>query len=302
MCGWAPSSSCCARGTATALAALTDYALARHWPGREGPLGLLDAVVEGQAGLIAQWMAVGFIHGVMNTDNMSVSAETIDYGPCAFMEAYDPGTVYSSIDHHGRYAYGNQPAIAQWNLARLAQTLLPLIDADEGRAVEKAQAAVDRFAEVYEAAWEAGSAPSWGWSEAREGDRALILGLLEAMQAAGADFTTTFRRWRTGPGGARGVPRAAAFDAGPRRGAARLAEEGRTEADRRAAMRAANPAVIPRNHMVEEALAAAEQGDFAPFETLLTVIGRPFDDHPDHPRHLAPARPEEAVTATFCGT
>ena len=302
-----------ARGDAEGLRALTDYALARHYPERvgEGAPGLLDAVVEAQAGLIADWMAVGFIHGVMNTDNMSVAGETIDYGPCAFMEAYDPATVYSSIDHHGRYAYGNQPAVAAWNLARLAQALLPLIDADEAKAVERAQAAVDRFPALYEAAWARRFGAKLGLREAREGDAALALGLLEAMQAGRADFTLAFRRLAELPGA--GGPETdgavrelfadpAGFDAWAAGWRARLAAEGSGDAARRAAMRAVNPAAIPRNHMVEEALAAAEAGDLAPLDALLEVVTRPFDDHPDRPRHLAPARPEEAVTATFCGT
>lgn len=297
-----------ARGDLEALQALTAYALVRHHPGREGALGLLEGVIAAQAELIADWMAVGFIHGVMNTDNMSVTDETIDYGPCAFMEAHDPATVYSSIDHHGRYAYGNQPRVAQWNLARLAQALLPLIDADEGKAVEVAQAAVDGFAGAFEAAWEARFRAKLGLTTSEPGDRALILALLGAMEAAAADFTLTFRALAGAATGEDGAFRAQ-LAATPERAEgwlgrwrSRLTAEGRDGAMAAAALRAVNPAAIPRNHMVEEALAAAEAGDLAPFDTLLSVVTRPFDDHPDQPRHLAPARPEEAVRATFCGT
>ncbi|MAS42003.1 MAG: hypothetical protein CML43_02465 [Rhodobacteraceae bacterium] len=305
-----------AREDLDALRRLTDLVIARNHPeaakAERPALALLQAVVAGQAALIARWMSLGFIHGVMNTDNMSVACETIDYGPCAFMEAYHPNTVYSSIDQFGRYAYANQPRIAQWNLAQLAQCLLPLIDADQEAALPDAQAAVDAFAEIYEAERLARFRDKLGLEEARPEDAALVEDLLEAMAEGEADFTLTFR-------GLRGLPDAGGpetdaavralfkrpepFDAWARAWRSRLAAEPRPEAERQAAQRAANPAFIPRNHRVEEAIAAAAaSGDLDPFARLLTAITRPFEDQPERADLMAPARPEEAVTRTFCGT
>ncbi|MEC9431269.1 MAG: YdiU family protein [Pseudomonadota bacterium] len=305
-----------ARQDLDALRRLTDLAIARNHPAAaaaERPaLALLQAVAAGQAALIARWMSLGFIHGVMNTDNMSVACETIDYGPCAFMEAYHPETVYSSIDQFGRYAYANQPRIAQWNLAQLAQCLLPLIEPDPEAALPAAQAAVDGFADLYEAERLARFREKLGLAEARPGDAALIDDLLEAMAEGRADFTLTFRALASLPGeggpetdaAARALfDRAEPFDAWARAWRARLAAEGRPEAGRQAAQRAANPAFIPRNHRVEEVITAAtERGDLDPFARLLTAIVHPFDDQPERADLMAPARPEEAVTRTFCGT
>ncbi|HEU0223008.1 MAG TPA: YdiU family protein [Paracoccaceae bacterium] len=301
------------RGDREALGLLLDHVVERLYPELlEAPnraLAFLDAVIGGQARLVAQWLGVGFIHGVMNTDNMSVAGETIDYGPCAFMDTYHPATVYSSIDQFGRYAYGNQPLIAHWNLARLAQSLLPLIDADREKAVAAAQAAIDIFPDRFEAEWTGVLRAKLGLGTRREGDRELAEDFLKRMQDNGADFTLTFRALAAAAAGPEGdaAVRAlfvdgAAFDAWAEGWRARLAEEAMAPAERAAAMRQVNPAFIPRNHRVEQALAAGGEGDFAPFETLLRVLARPYDDQPDFSDYVNPPRPEEVVQATFCGT
>ena len=290
-----------AQGDAEGVRLLADYAIARHYPGAaQAPnpyLALLDAVVERQADLVAQWLLVGFIHGVMNTDNCSIAGETIDYGPCAFMDAYDPGAVFSSIDHQGRYAYGNQPRMALWNLTRLAECLLPLLGDNE----ETATNSLSTFAPRFQAAYFAGLRRKIGLRREREGDENLTQDLLKLMSADGADFTLTFRRLS-----AEGALRTRelfkdidGFDAWTNRWQARLeAEEEPT-----AAMRAVNPAFIPRNHLVEAALVAAtERSDFAPFEELLSVLSRPYDDDPALARFTTPPREEERVLQTFCGT
>jgi uncharacterized protein YdiU (UPF0061 family) len=306
-----------ARGDAEAVRILTDYAIARHYPdlaGAERPaLALLDAVSARQAELVARWIAVGFVHGVMNTDNTAISGETIDYGPCAFLDEYDPAKVFSSIDHQGRYAYANQPRILQWNLARLAEALLPLLAEDQDKAVEAAQEVLSRFAARFEAAHRAGMLRKIGLAGAeREGDAALLQDLLRAMAEAGADFTLTFRRLCAaaegeGEGGDAALRALfadpAGYDAWAPRWRARLAEEGRAPAEIVAAMRAVNPAFIPRNHLVEEALAAAtERADYAPFEALVAVISRPFEEQPGRERYAEPPEPAQRVTQTFCGT
>jgi uncharacterized protein YdiU (UPF0061 family) len=256
-----------ARQDVEALRLLADYVIARHYPEAtetEHPYrALLHAVIARQADLVARWMHIGFIHGVMNTDNTSIAGETIDYGPCAFMDAYHPDTVFSSIDHQGRYAYSNQPRIAHWNLVCFAQTLLPLLGSDEAEAVSGAQEAIDAFPGRYEAAWLAGMRRKLGLAEMRDGDRALAQDLLGRMAENGADFTLTFHRLSDaeGPGAEADVAMRglfkdpAAFDAWATRWRQRLAEEHLDTAGRRAAMRAANPAFIPRNHLVEEAIA-----------------------------------------------
>ena len=298
-----------ARGDREAVQRLLDYAIARHDPAAaaaENPaLSFLQGVIARQADLIAQWLLVGFVHGVMNTDNMAVSGESIDFGPCAFMEAYDPAMVLSSIDHQGRYAYGNQPRIAHWNLTRLAETLLPLLAEQEEAAIEIAKEALGAFAPRFGAAYETGLLRKIGIAVPREGDGALVQDLLERMAAQGADFTLTFRRLAAAADGDNAPVRAhfadpAAFDAWAEGWRARLAEEAPGAAAR---IRATNPLFIPRNHLVEEALAAAtEREDTAPFEALLEVLTRPFEDQPDRERYAEPAQPEQRVTATFCGT
>jgi uncharacterized protein YdiU (UPF0061 family) len=299
-----------ARQDTDGVRTLADYAIARHYPGVTGYRAFLEAVIARQAELIARWLLVGFIHGVMNTDNCSIAGETIDYGPCAFMDEYDPATVFSSIDQQGRYAYGNQPRIAMWNLARLAETLLPLLSDDEAQAVEIAQECLAGFGRTFEAAYFGGLRRKLGLSVERDGDNALVQDLLTAMAKNQADFTLTFR----------GLCNAAvkperdaavrdlftdpsAYDEWAARWRQRLAFEFETPEARRDAMRAVNPAYIPRNHNVEAALnAAIERDDYAPFEELLAVVTKPFDDQPGFARYAAPPTASERVHQTFCGT
>jgi uncharacterized protein YdiU (UPF0061 family) len=297
------------RGDVEGLRALADHVIARHYPdaaGAERPYrALLEAVVRAQAELVAQWLLVGFIHGVMNTDNVSVAGETIDYGPCAFMDEYDPGAVFSSIDIHGRYAYANQPSIAQWNLVRLAECLLPLLSDTTAAAADEANEALGAFVPAFERAYHAGLGRKLGLLTEREGDPELAQGLLEAMAAGMADFTLTFRRLSEGDdAGARslfGDP--AAFDEWAKRWRRRLEEEPMDAEARRAAMLAANPAFIPRNHRVEAVIrAAVDRDDFAPFEELLAVLAKPFESQPGFEHYSEPPAAHERVHATFCGT
>ncbi len=304
-----------ARNDVEGLRTLADYATARHYPeaaSAERPYrAFLDGVVARQASLVAQWMLLGFVHGVMNTDNTSISGETIDYGPCAFMEAYDPATVFSSIDRQGRYAYGNQPGIMLWNLTRLAEALLPLLEVEAGgrdAAVASAQEALEGFAAVYEAARLTGLRRKLGLITEREGDSALSEGLLDAMEGGRTDFTLTFRRLCDAAAGEDAGVRVlfadpGAFDAWAVRWRRRLAEEDVSPEERVAAMRRENPAYITRNHRVAEVIdAAVEHGDFEPFEALLGVVARPYEERAGLERYTAPARPEECVRETFCGT
>ena len=288
------------------LRALLDHAVERHDP-ELAPLAtpakaaaFLRAVVARQAALVAKWQLVGFVHGVMNTDNMAVSGETIDYGPCAFLDAYDPGTTFSSIDRFGRYAYGSQPGIAQWNLARFAEALVPLLDpegrGDEERAVAVANDALAAFPAAFRAHWLRGMRAKLGLRDEEDGDDALARDLLAAMQVAKSDFTATFRALAEGR-----TP--AGLDEWTPHWHARLARETRPADDARAAMRAANPAIIPRNHRVEAALAAAErEGDLAPFEALLAAVRRPFDPPAELAHFAEPPSPEWCGYRTFCGT
>lgn len=296
------------------LKALTDYVIERHYPdlaGSKNPTAaLLMRVIDKQAELIARWMLVGFIHGVMNTDNMAISGETIDYGPCAFMDTFDPATVYSSIDEHGRYAYGNQPVIGQWNLTRLAEALLPVIAEDREKAVEIAQEAINAYPGKFEAAFIAGYRKKLGLLKVEDGDPVLVKELMDVMAANNADFTLTFRGLSDAAVDAAVDAKVralfddpAAADGWLAKWHERLAREGGDPAARVAAMRGVNPAFMPRNHLVEEALSAAvNNGDLVPFEKLLGVLARPFDDQPDVPEYALPPRPEQVVRATFCGT
>jgi serine/tyrosine/threonine adenylyltransferase len=293
-----------ARGDGEAVKALADYAIQRHDPqaanAAEPYRAFLDGVVARTADLIARWMAVGFIHGVMNTDNMSIAGETIDYGPCAFMDDYHPGTVFSSIDHQGRYAYANQPRIAHWNMARLAQALAPLLGADEDAAIASAQAAIDAFAGLFEDAYLARMRAKIGLATAQPDDASLIDGLLAAMANHKADFTLTFRHLATHLGHG---PMPEGLDAWVPEWRKRLAAEGRRLEDVRAGMDAVNPLYIPRNHLVEEALAAAEiNGDLEPLDALLRVVTAPYAPQDHAARYAAPPLPHEIVEATFCGT
>ncbi len=299
-----------AQGDTDAVRTLAGYAIARHYPelAPHDYRAFLDAVIARQADLIAQWLLVGFIHGVMNTDNMAISGETIDYGPCAFMDAYDPATVFSSIDHAGRYAYGNQPRIATWNLARLAETLLPLLAEDKDAAVASAQEALAAFAPRFETAYLTGLRRKIGLATARDGDDDLTQDLLKRMAEAGADFTLTFRALADAAEGNDDPVRAlfnpgAAYDGWAESWRARLAHEPGNPAERATAMRAINPLYIPRNHLVEEALqAATASAEYGPFEDLLVVITRPYEERPGLERYTLPPRPEQRVLQTFCGT
>jgi uncharacterized protein YdiU (UPF0061 family) len=298
-----------ARGDTDAVRTLADYAIARHDPDLAGDyLGFLKAVIGRQADLVAAWLHVGFIHGVMNTDNMAISGETIDYGPCAFMDSYDPGTVFSSIDEAGRYAYGRQPSIAAWNLTRLAETLLPLLGADQDAAIESARDTLAAFAPRFEGAYLAGMRRKLGLRKQQEGDAALIGDLLRHMHEAGADWTLTFRALADAAAGDEAPARAlfnpgAAWDAWAPRWHARLAAEPAPAAGRAAAMRTISPLYIPRNHLVEAALTAAVQSaDYLPFEALLGVITAPYEQQDGLERFARPPALEERVLATFCGT
>ncbi|ERJ19426.1 putative ACR protein [Salinisphaera shabanensis E1L3A] len=302
------------RGNKDAVRALADYVIERHYPNvadAENPYqALLEEVAERTADLIAQWLLVGFIHGVMNTDNVSIAGETIDYGPCAFMDAYNPATVYSSIDRGGRYAYNQQPGIGQWNLARFAEGLLPILDEDETQAVAQAQAVLERYIKRFETTYYDGLAAKIGLQERREGDADLAYELLECMTEQGADFTLTFRH--LADLGQDSDERddavrtlfddSAGFDRWAERWRQRLAADTRDDAARRAAMRAVNPAYIPRNHRIQQAIDAAEAGDYQPLDELLTVVAKPFDDHPELTGYARPPKPEEVVERTFCGT
>jgi uncharacterized protein YdiU (UPF0061 family) len=303
-----------ARGDMEAVERLSGYVIDRHFPearASERPfLALLQIVVERQALLVARWMHVGFIHGVMNTDNTALSGETIDFGPCAFMDSYDPATTFSAIDELERYAYGNQPTIAQWNLARFAETLLPLLDPNPERAVELANEAISAFSSRFQEHWLAGMRDKLGLVRNEEGDLKLAHALLRAMQENAADFTLTFRRLcdaaadESADANVRALfANPAAYDTWASWWRSRLAAE-KLEPDTRAcAMRSVNPAFIPRNHRVEQALdAAIEHGDFSPFAELLAVLSRPYEDQAALADYANPPSVNERVFRTFCGT
>ena len=303
-----------ARGQHDEVRRLVDYTIARHDPllaDQPRPaLALLAAVAQRQAALVASWMNVGFIHGVMNTDNMAISGETIDYGPCAFVEAYDPAAVFSSIDHGGRYAFGNQPHIARWNLARLAECLLPLIDDDSAQATALATEVIDTFAAWFDAEWRAGQRAKLGLQTAADGDAALADDFLALLQAQQVDFTLG---WRHLADAAEGRPAPLrdlfadrqALAGWLERWHARLAAEPAAGGPAAARMRAASPALIARNHRVEEALAAAvDDEDLAPFDRLLAALARPHDEPSASNAWLAEPAPRDLTAAyrTFCGT
>jgi uncharacterized protein YdiU (UPF0061 family) len=308
-----------ARGDTAAVRRLADFCIERLYPqllSQDGPyLGLLAAVIDAQAHLVARWMHVGFIHGVMNTDNMAISGETIDFGPCAFLDSYDPATVFSSIDGHGRYAYANQPHAALWNLTRFAETLLPCIDPVEDRAIELATKSLGEFPARYSSYWLAGMCRKIGLQDARDSDAALVQALLDEMQRQQADFTLTFRALCDAAQGNLVSDRAgyrdahaqfaepAGFDRWALEWRTRLAQEPATPAMRSGAMRATNPLYIPRNHRVEQVIRAAiDHGDFEPFARLLQVLARPFEMQPGCEAFAQPPQPAERVLQTFCGT
>ncbi|WP_170382956.1 protein adenylyltransferase SelO [Ruegeria atlantica] len=278
------------------LKKLTEYAIARHYPQADGPMGLLRAVRDAQAQLISQWMSVGFIHGVMNTDNSSIAGETIDYGPCAFMDSYHPNTVYSSIDRMGRYAYSNQPDIAVWNLAQLATSLIQQVE-DPESAVEEATEIVHAMPGLIQQHWLTRFRAKIGLTTEDEGDEALITDLLTRMAHNNADFTNTFRALdRDNVRDQFLTPQA--FDEWAKGWKERLTREQNPQA----VMNAANPAFIPRNHRVEQMIQAAVQGDYEPFHRLNTVLARPYEDQPEAADLTHPPTENEVVHATFCGT
>ena len=302
-----------ARGDAAGVRLLADYVIDRHYPqaatSDQPYRALLEGVIARQAELVSHWLLVGFIHGVMNTDNMSIAGETIDYGPCAFMDAYHPATVFSSIDQHGRYAYANQPRMAHWNLARLAEALLPLLAEGEDEAVAAAQTALEGFVLKFGAAFQAGMRRKLGLFSQRDDDSGLAQDLLDAMTENHADFTLTFRLLSAAtlnPADDGPIRRLftdpTAFDRWASRWRLRLAQEPHSLSARQAAMRAVNPAYIPRNHRVEAAIQAAMNQNFLPFEELLMVGARPFEDQPALAHYADPPAPHERVEQTFCGT
>lgn len=288
------------------LKKLADHTIARHYPeilGANDPYGeLLQAVCERQIALIIDWMRVGFIHGVMNTDNMSLSGETIDYGPCAFMDSYDPSTVFSAIDRNGRYSYGNQPKIALWNLTRLAETLLPLLDEETEAAIDKAEAILEPMSEKISVAWLLMMRQKLGLFSTEPQDEALIPELLRLMQTHEADYTATFRALIS-----ENLPDGTFFHSLEVQNwwqdyQARLAKNTKPLASSFCLMRANNPVLIPRNHRVEEALDAADEGDLAPFLRLLSALKNPYEESDDWASFKAPPATPDPTYQTFCGT
>ncbi len=308
-----------ARRDNEALQTLSDYLIKRHFPeaaDADNPiLAMFKEILSRQASLIAQWQSIGFIHGVMNTDNMLLCGETIDYGPCAFMETYDPSTVFSSIDHQGRYAYGNQPSIAHWNLMQLAQALLPILDnsptATEDSAVAIAQEAINSFPERYLNAYQNIIKDKLGLSQFKEADDALFQALLSNMEAQKADFTLCFRRLAELANESACINTSIrelfdfneAFTPWLQQWRQRLIEDQQSPAHRQAQMFKANPVFIPRNHLVQEAISAAQsEGDFSYFNQLVDILAEPSQFDPSKLRYAMPAKPEQRVTQTFCGT
>ena len=303
-----------ARGDTDGVRRLADHVIARHYPDAAGANrpyhALLEGVIARQAQLVARWLLIGFIHGVMNTDNSSISGETIDYGPCAFMDQYDPAMVFSSIDEQGRYAYANQPRIALWNLTRLAECLLPLFSGEQEKAVAEAQALLGEFSEKFTETYQSGLRQKIGLFTQRDGDEALVQDLLDAMAQNQADFTLVFRRLSDAARDPENdsevrqlFAEPAAYDDWAARWRQRIGHEPQSAGDRSTAMRAVNPAFIPRNHRIEAIIdAAVNRDDYAPFEELIAVLTKPFEDQPEFAGYAEPPKPEQRVLQTFCGT
>ena len=303
-----------ARGDLDGLRLLADHVIARHYPeaarAHRPYLALLELVTLRQADLIARWLLVGFIHGVMNTDNMSIAGETIDYGPCAFMDEFNPNKVFSSIDRQGRYAYGKQPQIATWNLARLAETLLPLIDEDQQKAVQHAENVLESFSTRFEANYSVGMRQKLGLSSVEDDDMGIAGEFLNLLAINQVDFTIAFRRLSDAAGDVSSKDELRdffqdepCFEAWGARWRERLAREPETLENRRMRMRTVNPAFIPRNHRIEEMIqAAVGANDFAPFHELLLTLAKPFEDQPNFAHYLDSPQPHERVCQTFCGT
>lgn len=295
------------RGGEKELKLLADYAVERHYPEASQEsnkyLALFRAVIGAQASLISQWMLVGFIHGVMNTDNMTISGETIDYGPCAFMDTFDPSTVFSSIDHHGRYAYANQPKIAAWNLARFGETLLPLIDSDQEKARQMAENELKSFSSRYDEHYLNGMRRKLGITNARDEDKALVRDLLQLMSDHKADYTNTFLDLTFARFDQSKLYRSADFEEWKARWRERLGQVPGGWNEAQGLMKRSNPAVIPRNHRVEEALRpAVQEGDYGPLRRLLHVLENPFAHSPEQEEFATPPEPTTPPYRTFCGT
>jgi uncharacterized protein YdiU (UPF0061 family) len=303
------------RGDLEAVTKLADYVIEQNYPAcRDAPnpyQAWFEAIIDRQAALIAQWMQFGFIHGVMNTDNMSIAGDTIDYGPCAFMDHYAHGQVYSSIDRHGRYAYNNQPSIGLWNLTRLAESLLPLLDDNTGAAVEAAKGALNNYAGLYENYWLDGMRKKTGLMSRPDRDKALIDELFDVMAENRADFTLTFYYLSTlamEPADQDKDVRCLfdnpeQFDHWAQQWRACLRQEGGDDASRQASMQAVNPVYIPRNHQIEAAIRAAEDhDDFSAFHKLHATLQKPYELQPQKDEYMLPPEPNEVVQQTFCGT
>jgi uncharacterized protein YdiU (UPF0061 family) len=301
------------RQDSESLKTLANHVMKRHYPEAENEsnpiLFMLNAVIENQARLIADWQQIGFIHGVMNTDNMLLSGETIDYGPCAFMDEFSPGAVFSSIDRHGRYAYGNQPSIGHWNLGQLAQVLFPLLDKNTETAREMAQEAIDRYPKIFTQAYLQNMVNKLGFAKAMPDDEKLIEDLLTIMTEGKMDYTLTFRQLsdlvaRTCSNDSSSlITFPARMDEWLERWRLRLSQEGSTANERQKNMYAINPVYIPRNHLIEEAiLAAVENGDFTHFHQIVEVLERPFKFDASLTKYALPPRPDQVVQQTFCGT
>ncbi|SCZ79802.1 Uncharacterized conserved protein YdiU, UPF0061 family [Acidaminobacter hydrogenoformans DSM 2784] len=295
------------RGSDEDLKQLTDYAIARHDPDLAGSgrpyYDFLQSVMNRQASLIAKWQSIGFIHGVMNTDNMAISGETIDYGPCAFMDTYDPATVFSSIDTQGRYAYGNQPYIAAWNLARFAETLMPLLDSDEEKAFSLAQEAISGFSAQYRRHFLDAMSAKLGLFNNEPEDEGLIEALLEIMHKHHADYTNTFLALTFNRAEVKGLFEETDFQQWQKRWQERLQRQPQSDTEVQERMKRANPAVIPRNHRVEAALEAAVNfGDFGVLDRLSAVLAKPYAHTPDQAAYAAPPPQSATPYRTFCGT
>ena len=286
--------------------ALLDYLIDRHFPEireeENKALSVLRATIDQQIDLITHWMRVGFIHGVMNTDNMALSGETIDYGPCAFMDVFSPDTVFSSIDHRGRYAFANQPYVAQWNLARLAESLLPLIHDERQDAIAGAEESLNAFEPAYKDKWLAMMGTKLGLAEAGKQDERLVTDLLDWMHSNGADYTNTFRDLGKQTLPENQLYQSETFETWHRRWQERLGGEGRSLDSSLSLMRSVNPVVIPRNHKVEEALQAGEEGNLNPFRNLLKALESPYEEADHLAPYQVPPKPSEKVHQTFCGT
>lgn len=295
------------RGDIKTLRNLVDYSIERHYPNikdSDSPaIDLLEAVIEKQAKLITNWMRVGFIHGVMNTDNMTISGETIDYGPCAFMDSYDPATVFSSIDHQGRYAYANQAAVGHWNLSRFAETLLPLIDVKKEKAVESAELAINNYAKIYKKFWIKMMCEKLGLLNIKDGDEKLINDLLSWMHKGGVDFTNLFRSLMWGAPLDSPIFQDGVFVDWHKRWQSRLIQNEKPKQKSLDLMRKNNPAIIPRNHKVEEALSASvDCNSLSPLYALLEVLKNPYEDRLRGAAYQSPPDPGEKAHKTFCGT